>query len=109
MTRMFLLILQPVILWALHFIAVYALISAACGPRALLDPAMLKVITALVTLIPAVLLLIGLIAAGRRRRRIDAATPEATLAAAAYWSAAIALLAVIVNVTPVAVLSSCTG
>lgn len=109
MTRMFLRILQAVALWALHFIAIYALISAACGPRALIEPDMLRAITGLVTLVPAVLLLVTLLAARRHRRKMAATAPEATLAATAYWVTAISLLAVIANVTPVAVLSSCTG
>ena len=30
-------LVAPGLVWALHFIAVYALISAACAPRALID------------------------------------------------------------------------
>lgn len=112
MTRPVFWIAAPVLLWALHFAVVYALISAGCGPRALMAPEMLRVTVSLLTLVAVVAGLVLLIGAGRRQRRVAAQpdpAPDASLAAAAYWTAVIALLAMMMNVTPVAVLSSCAG
>lgn len=109
MSRMVFWIARPITIWALHFIAVYALISAACGPRALMTPEMLRAVVSLVTLIPALLLVVFLIRAKRHQRRLPPDAPAAPLAGAAFWATLIALLAVVVNVTPVAMLGSCAG
>jgi hypothetical protein len=39
-TRLLLGLAGPPVVWAAHFIAVYAVISAACAPRGMLDPAL---------------------------------------------------------------------
>ena len=48
-------IAKPVLLWALHFTAIYALISAACAPRALLEPAHLVTTAAVLTALAAMI------------------------------------------------------
>ncbi|SDW67124.1 hypothetical protein [Roseicitreum antarcticum] len=109
MSRMVFWIARPITIWALHFIAVYALTSAACGPRALMMPETLRLLVSLVTLIPGLVLLVFLLRARRHFRQIPPDAPEAPLAGAAFWTTLIALLAVLMNVVPVAMLDSCTG
>jgi hypothetical protein len=109
MRRMVFWIARPITLWALHFIAVYALISAGCGPRALIEPDMLRAVTSLVTLAAALVALVFLIVAGRSLRRLGAGAAEAPLVSAAWWTAAISVLAIVINATPVVLLSSCSG
>jgi hypothetical protein len=101
-------IAAPVLLWALHFIVVYALVSAACGPRALLGPELLRVVVSLVTLLPAILCVVLLIIASRALRR-HGEPADLHLASAGWWAAAISTVAILVNVTPVALLDTCTG
>jgi len=100
---------RPITLWALHFIAIYALISAACAPRALLDTDVMRAAAALLTLGAGLLALAWLVTARRRMTRLAADAPERPLAVAAAWSAAISLLAIIVDAWPVAFLTTCTG
>lgn len=100
---------RPITLWALHFIAIYALISAACGPRALLDTDVMRAAVALLTLAAGLLALAWLVTARRRMNRLPADAPERPLAVAAAWAAAISLLAIIVDAWPVAFLTTCTG
>lgn len=109
MTRLSIHIARPVILWALHFAAVYALISAGCAARDLMDPAVLRATVAIVTLGVALVLLVWLIMAGRVRRSCDPARPEFTLAQTAWWVALISLLAVLANLWPVALMTTCSG
>ncbi|SMH57428.1 hypothetical protein [Maritimibacter sp. HL-12] len=112
MTRLVIWTVCPILLWAVHFGVVFALISATCGPRALMTPEILRATVSLVTVFPALGVLALLVAAARRRGRIVADTalaPEASLAATAYWTATISLLAILLNAVPVAVLSSCSG
>lgn len=108
MTRSVARIAAPVLVWALHFVAVYGLVSAACGPRGLLGPDTLRAVASLVTAVPAVLCVVLLLAAARGRRRwTDPA--EANLNQAAWWAAAIAVLAILANAAPVALLETCSG
>ena len=100
---------RPVILWALHFTALYALISAACAPRGLMEIETMRATAAVVTLGAAVLALAWLVVAMRGLRRIDDLAPGRPLAVAALWSAAISLMAILANLWPVATLASCTG
>ncbi len=109
MTALSLQILRPPIVWALHFIAVYALISAACAPRGLLSPDLARIAAGGLTLTLALLLAAWMVQARRRRSRLDAADPDMSLAIAAWWSAQISLLAVRANLWPLAVMTHCTG
>lgn len=109
MTRLVVSVARPVTLWALHFIAVYALISAACGPRALFSPEILRATVSLVTLVTAAIMLGFLILSLRQRRGLQPDMPEAVLAQAAVWSAGISLLAILGNLWPVATLATCSG
>lgn len=95
----------PVVIWALHFIALYALISAACAPRGLIAAESLAVITALVTAVAAIATLALLVIAGRSLRRAR----DPGMEQAAWWSALISLLAILANTWPVASLPGCTG
>jgi len=105
MTRASLSVFGPVLIWALHFSAVYALISAACAPRGLLEPDIMAATVALVTGLAGIGCLAFLIVARRRRRSAE----SLPLAQAAWWSALISLLAVFANAWPIAVLPGCTG
>jgi uncharacterized SAM-binding protein YcdF (DUF218 family) len=109
MTTLVFHIARPITLWALHFIAVYALISAACAPRELLDTQVMRAAAALVTLAVSVLVLAWLVGGLRTLRRTEEQDPNHPLALAAAWCAAISLLAILANLWPVATLSSCTG
>ncbi|SDY34976.1 hypothetical protein [Citreimonas salinaria] len=109
MIRMALHVARPVILWAIHFTAIYALISAACAPRALLEPDVARATAALVTLVTGVLMLVWLVIAGRVGGRLNPDEPSRTLAQAAWWTNVIMLIAIVANLWPIAVMGSCTG
>jgi hypothetical protein len=100
-------IVRPVIVWALHFIALYALISAACAPRMLLDVGLMRISALVVTAATAILLLIWTVMAHRVRARSE--DRARALASAAWWSALISLLAVVANLWPILALPTCTG
>jgi hypothetical protein len=114
MTRSTLRIFAPVLIWALHFSALYALISAACAPRGLIGVDLMAALAAILTGVAAIACLALLLVSGRawRRRRGDAATAAAQslpLEQAAWWTALISLLSVLANVWPVATLPGCAG
>lgn len=109
MTRVTRHIIWPVLLWAVHFIAIYALISAACAPRMLLDVDTIRASAAVLTVLFAIALIIGVIRIGQLRRRYDPGTSEAPLAQAAWWCVQISLLAVLANTWPLAMMTSCSG
>jgi len=109
MTALVVHVARPITLWALHFIAIYALISAACAPRALLDVQVMRAVAGLVTLGAGLLVLIWLFAGSRRLRHCAASAPERPLATAAVWSATISALAILLNLWPVAILAGCSG
>ena len=44
-------LIAPTLVWAVHFVAIYALVSAACSPRALIGAPGLLVMGGLVTLV----------------------------------------------------------
>ena len=100
---------RPAILWALHFIAVYALISAACAPRGLMETQTMRAAAGLVTLAAGVLALVWLVVAMRGLRAAPADGDMRPMAVAIVWSAAISLMAILANLWPVATLASCTG
>jgi membrane-associated protease RseP (regulator of RpoE activity) len=102
-------IAKPVLLWALHFTAIYALISAAYAPRALLAPAHLVVTAAGLTALAAVLQILWIWRLSDRDRR-NALGPDArALQHAAWWSGLISLIATLANLTPVLILPGCHG
>ena len=109
MTALVLHIARPVTVWALHFIAIYALVSAACAPRRLLDADTLPLAAGTVTLIAVLFLVIWLVTGLRRLRQSDVGRPDRLLATAAFWVAAISLLAVLANLWPIFGLTGCTG
>ncbi|SDG38635.1 hypothetical protein [Sulfitobacter delicatus] len=102
-------IAKPVLLWALHFATMYALISAACAPRALLSPEHLVLTAVAITVVFVVLQIIWMWSAHSKGRR-PGLTPDAfALARAAWWSGLISLIATIANLTPVLILPGCHG
>lgn len=109
MTRSVLYIIGPVIAWSLHFIAIYALISAACAPRGLIEIDVMRAAAGLITLALSVGVLAWLVTAGRHVRRAADTENDATLATAAWWCALISLLAIFANLWPIAWLTACTG
>jgi hypothetical protein len=94
----------PLGLWAVHFIAVYAVLSAACAPRGLIPETSLPAVIALLTAVLAIATLALLILAGRGVRRSE----DRSMERAAWWSALISLLAILANAWPVAFLPGCT-
>lgn len=102
-------IARPVTLWALHFIAIYALISAACAPRDLMEVDAMRLIAVIVTAGAALLVLFWLLRGLRAGYAREPDEPDAPLIAAANWSAFISLVAILANLWPVAFLTSCTG
>lgn len=100
---------RPAVLWALHFTAIYALISAACAPRSLLAVQSAQLVALAVTAVAAALALFWLMASLRRLRAMSRQAPERALAQAAVWTAAISLLAIGIDLWPMATLSGCTG
>ena len=109
MTRSLFGIATPVILWALHFIAIYALISAACAPRQLLHHDAMFATASLATGAIAIGILTFLVLSARGLRRSAKDSPERPLAQAAWWTALISLLAVFANVWPILTIGNCSG
>ncbi len=99
----------PALLWALHFIVVYALISAGCAPRAIIEVEVVRGLVVVATCAAAAVALVWLISSGLERRRAPAGSDAAALASAGWWSALISLLAILANLWPVVLLGSCTG
>ena len=109
MTRAIVHIVGPVIVWALHFIAIYALISAACAPRGLIGIDVMRASAGLVTFLASISVLAWWFGAGRRLRHARDPNTDITLETAAWWSALIAFLAIFANLWPVAWLAGCAG
>lgn len=108
MNQQILHIARPVTLWTLHFIAVYALISAACAPRGLIDMDLMRPAAALFTLAVSLVMLLWLLQAMRLVRQSNAPDTR-PLSRAAVWSVIISFIAILVNLWPIAALVSCTG
>lgn len=102
-------IVRPVTLWGLHFIAVYALISATCAPRELLDGETLRLVAGTLTVAAAFLSMIWLFNGFRRLNRLSDDASDRPLAVAAFWTALISLLAMLGNLWPVFGLAGCSG
>ncbi|WP_375257306.1 hypothetical protein [Citreimonas sp.] len=102
-------IARPVILWAVHFTAIYALISAACAPRGLLDPDVTRAAATFLTLATGLLMLVWLVRAGRLCGQLDPDEPRWTLAQASWWTVVITLFAIVANLWPIAMMGNCTG
>ena len=121
MTAQVIHILRPVLLWSLHFTAIYALISAACAPRGLMETEVARASASLVTFAMVLLGAFWLFREVRGLRRTadhafdtpdphdPSAARDRNLQGAAIWSAAISVLAMLANLWPIAFLSSCTG
>lgn len=109
MTRLMFHIARPVTLWSLHFIAIYALISAACAPRGLIDVDVMRATATLGSLLIVVLMLFWLIQALRLLRHVSDDSDERPMVIAALWSVGISLMAILANLWPVAFLATCTG
>ncbi|MEO1788566.1 MAG: hypothetical protein AAFR34_02570 [Pseudomonadota bacterium] len=102
-------IARPITLWSLHFIAIYALISAACAPRGLIEADVMRAVSGIVTLGAAVVTLAWLIIGMRTLRQTPDEAPERPLVVAVAWTAAISLVALFANLWPVAFLATCSG
>ncbi|MEO0745041.1 MAG: hypothetical protein AAFU86_12775 [Pseudomonadota bacterium] len=109
MTGQVIRIARPVTLWSLHFVAIYALISAACAPRGLLEADVMRSVAAIVTAVCAIVLLAWLLLGLRMARRLADDAADRPMNVAVIWSALISLLAVFANLWPVAMLATCTG
>ena len=102
-------IARPAILWALHFIAIYALISAACAERALIGNETMVLLALGLTAAAALLALAWLILGVVSLRRMQPASPGRPLAVATVWTAAISLLAILADLWPVVAIPGCHG
>ena len=102
-------IAKPVLLWALHFAAIYALISAACAPRALLASEHLVIAATVLTASAAVLQIFWMWGASHRRSRTRLTKDDFALLRAGWWSGLISLIAIFANLTPVLILPGCHG
>lgn len=92
---------NPPTIWALHFIAIYAGVSAACAPHAPFGYGVLAIATAATTVLA--LLAVGYVW-GRMRR---GAAHDCALAVAAKWSAAISAVAILFSAAPVFLIQHC--
>lgn len=109
MTRLVFQIARPVTLWSLHFIAIYALISAACAPRGLIEADVMRRIAVIATSLCALVVGIWLMQAVRAAGRLDETAPDRPMNVAVIWTAVISLLAIFANLWPVALLATCAG
>ncbi|SOE17152.1 hypothetical protein SAMN05877838_2043 [Hoeflea halophila] len=109
MTRLTYAIAKPVLLWALHFALIYALISAACAPRALLTQEVLVVTAAVLTLTAATLQIFWLWRTSSNGDSEPQSSDELLLRRAAWWTALISLIATLANLMPVLILPGCQG
>lgn len=91
----------PGLAWALHFIAIYALISAACAPRALLGFPALVIASGAVTVAALAICLWPVLRPLRQA--------PAELARAGFWSGLIFALASLANVSALLFFQSCGG
>jgi hypothetical protein len=99
LTRQIFAIARPGLVWAVHFIAIYALISAACAARALIGHPTLLVAGGVVTAICAALCLWSVLAP----------PSGAELKGAAFWSGLIFALAILANASALFLFQSCGG
>lgn len=99
--RSVLAVIRPGIVWAVHFTAIYALISAACAPRALLDHGALLLSGGLVTVAALVLCLLPVVFPRRSGPR--------DMIRAAFWSGLIFALAVLANAGALFFFQGCGG
>ncbi|MAM62984.1 hypothetical protein [Maritimibacter sp. UBA3975] len=101
LTRQIVAIARPGVVWAVHFIAIYALISAACAARALIGHPTLLIAGAVVTVL-GVALCLWSVAAPRTGEDGD-------LRPAAFWSGLIFALAILANASALFFFQSCGG
>lgn len=109
MTRLTYGIAKPVLLWALHFATIYALISAACAPRALLAQGALVTTAAVLTAAAAALQILWMWGASGGVHPARTGSDERALKQAAWWTGLISLIATLANLTPVLILPGCHG
>lgn len=89
-------IARPTLAWTLHFIFVYAALSAACADRAVTNYG-----TAFVAIIIATVVALGAAGLGLFSRS------RSPFHSAARWTTVIALLAILFNLAPVLLLTDC--
>ncbi|MEC7760917.1 MAG: hypothetical protein VX874_03265 [Pseudomonadota bacterium] len=99
LTRQVVAIARPGLAWAVHFIAIYALISGACAARALFGYAFLLIAGGMATVICAGLCLWS----------VAAPPAGADLKGAAFWSGLIFAMAILANASALFFFQSCGG
>jgi len=92
-------LIAPACVWAAHFILLYALVSAACAPRALLAPGTLQIAGLLATLAALALALLPL------ARRM----PDRALRRALATIAAISGVAILTDASILILFDTCGG
>lgn len=99
--RSILSVVGPGIVWAVHFVAIYALISAACAPRHLLDHGAVLMAGGAATALSLALCLLP-VAVPPRSAPHD-------LIRAAFWSGLIFAVAVLANAGALLFFQGCGG
>ncbi len=89
-------IARPTLAWTLHFIFVYAALSAACGERAVFTYATVLIAIGIATLV-------ALIVAGWSLFR----SSDSEFNIAARWTTIISLVAIVFSTSPVLLLDGC--
>tara|TARA_Y100001001_G_scaffold82344_1_gene80192 strand:- start:294 stop:623 length:330 start_codon:yes stop_codon:yes gene_type:complete len=102
-------IAKPALLWGLHFTLIYALISAACAPRALLGQDHLLITAVVLTLAMAMVQIFWMWRGAHSGRRSKLNRDETALLRAGWWTGLISLIATLANLTPVLILPGCHG
>jgi hypothetical protein len=94
-------IARPGLAWAAHFIAIYALISASCAARALIDHPTVVAGAIVATVVALALCLWSVVAAPKGA--------SADLRRAAFWGGLIFALACLANAAALVLLQGCGG
>lgn len=104
LTRQIIAIVRPGLVWAVHFIAIYGLVSAACAARMMIAHPTLAIAGAAVTVIAVGLCLWSIVAPPSSGNDEDT-----DLKPAAFWSGLVFALATLVNVSALFFFQSCGG
>lgn len=92
----------PITIWAIHFIVLYALVSAACSPRELMPIAVMQTASFIVTII-------ALVIAGLPLLRLPVRHENDDMATAIRVAALVAVIAIVVDAIAFPFFTSCGG
>lgn len=92
----------PITLWAIHFTILYALVSAACSPRALMSITTMQTLSFIATII-------ALIGAGLPILRVPARRKNDDMATAIRLAAVISVIAIVLSAVAFPFFTNCGG